>query len=352
MIDRTSYEPLYLQVKHDIVRKIESGEIAIGDKLMSETEMMQYYSVGRVTVRAALAELVTEGCIRKEHGIGSVCVALPRKNTLNIDVLVDNSNIYFTPYLLKGIGAVLEMNSCKLLLHDTFNSNRRIKELLQELLRTGSTGILLQPSNQDPDDDEELLELLSRVREAGIPFVAFCGKLEKMDCTKLYIDDHYGACIAAKYLLECGHRNILGLFSDPTDWRTEGCVEAVKANPEATLYLQPWEEGCGSAVLQMIREKGITAIQCCNDLVAMECIYLLKENGISVPDDVSVIGFDNVDVPIGITPQLTTVSHPKSSMGSDAARMLLQQLQSGERSSCDVVYRPELVIRQSVKKLK
>ena len=353
MIDRSSFEPLYLQVKHDIIRKIESGEISVGDKLMSEAEMMQYYCVGRVTVRAALAELVSEGCVQKEHGYGSVCVALPRRNTLNIDVLVDNSNIYFTPYLLKGIGAVLEQNSCNLLLHDTYNSNQRIKDLLQDILLTGSDGVLYQPSNQDPGDDEELLQLLKKVRAAGIPLVVFCGSVKSTDCTKLYIDDSYGAGVAAKYLLECGHRNILGVFAkDAAGLRTKAFWDTVGAEPTATACLLEWEEGCAKALLRRIRENGITAIQCSNDLVAMECIYLLKEHNIAVPEDISVIGFDNVDIPLGITPQLTTVSHPKSGMGSDAARMLLQQMQSGEQSSCDVIYRPELVIRQSVKVLK
>ena len=353
MVDRSNFEPLYLQIKNDILQKIEAGEIAIGDKLMSESEMMQYYSVGRVTVRAALAELVSEGCVRKENGFGSVCVGLPHKNALNIDVLVENSNIYFTPYLLKGIGKVLEQNSCNLLLHDTYNSNQRIKDLLRNILLTGSDGVLCQPSNQDPYGDEELLQLLNKVRASGIPLVLFCGVLKNSDCTKLYIDDSYGSNVAAKYLLACGHRRILGLFAhDTAGFRTEGFLSAIETEPTAKAYLMDWEEGCSKELLRLIRENNITAIQCVNDLVATECMHLLDKNNISVPDDVSVIGFDNVDIPLEVTPSLTTVSHPKSSMGSDAARMLLQQIQSGEQTSCDVIYRPELVIRQSVKVLK
>ena len=142
MIDRSNFEPLYLQVKKDIIEKIEDGRIQIGDKLMSENEMLQYYGVGRVTIRSALAELVAEGCVRKEHGLGSFCVAYPKKQRLNIDVLVDSASIYFTPYVLKGISRVLEQNNCNLLLHDTGNSAAQIKQQLA-LILTSFQGIFL-----------------------------------------------------------------------------------------------------------------------------------------------------------------------------------------------------------------
>ena len=66
MIDRNSMEPLYVQVKNHIITSIENGELKIGDKLMSENEMLKFYGVGRVTIRNALSELVAEGCLRKK----------------------------------------------------------------------------------------------------------------------------------------------------------------------------------------------------------------------------------------------------------------------------------------------
>jgi putative Holliday junction resolvase len=78
MIDRTSFEPLYIQVKKDILSAIENGTIRAGEKLKSENEMLQYYGVGRMTIRAALSELTAEGIVRKEQGRGSFCVGLPQ----------------------------------------------------------------------------------------------------------------------------------------------------------------------------------------------------------------------------------------------------------------------------------
>lgn len=79
MIDRKSFEPMYQQIKRDIEQQILSGQIKIGDKLMSETEMLEHYHVARMTVRAALTELVNNGCLAKERGRGTFCVALPRQ---------------------------------------------------------------------------------------------------------------------------------------------------------------------------------------------------------------------------------------------------------------------------------
>lgn len=73
MIDRNSYEPLYQQVRRQIEEDILSGKIKIGQKLMSESEMMKYYNVGRATIRAALAELVSSGCLKRTWNRNFLC---------------------------------------------------------------------------------------------------------------------------------------------------------------------------------------------------------------------------------------------------------------------------------------
>lgn len=350
MVDRSSFEPLYLQVKNDIVDKIESGEIQIGQKLMSENEMLAYYGVGRVTIRSALAELVADGCVKKEHGLGSFCVAYPKRNRLNIDVLVDSASIYFTPYIIKGISRVLDQNNCNLLLHDTANSTEQILHQLELILKNGSDGILLQPSTVDLSDDV-LQPIFDKFSAAGTPIVLICGSSALTPCTSLYIDDQYGARIAARYLLEQGHRRIVGLFNNSqhgTRSRQAGFLEVLNNQPDAVPFLVNSPDDYSAELLYLIREKGVTAIQCCNDLSAVECLCLLNENNICIPDDVSLIGYDNIEMSLSTIPQLTTVSHPKDHMGSDAAKTLLLQIQTGKISSGSMIYRPELVIRQSV----
>ncbi len=355
MIDRNSFEPLYLQVKNDIIAAIEDGRIKIGDKLMSENEMLQYYGVGRMTIRSALSELVAEGCLKKEQGLGSFCVAYPqRMQRLNIDVLINSGDIYFIPHVLKGISRVLEQNSCNLLLHDTKNSQACIRDLLEDILRKGTDGVLLQPNTLPEDNAANLQQVLKQYQRAKVPIVAFCGSLLSNDCISLTIDDQYGACIAAQYLLDCGHRRILGLFPGfdyCSALRMEGFEQIMSAHPETAPCVIYRCTDYASRMLQAVREGGVTAIQCCNDRLAVECLRLLSEENIRVPDDVSLIGYDNTELSLSTIPQLTTIAHPKDHLGSDAAQSLLLLIRAPGSKQGNVVYRPELVIRQSVRQL-
>lgn len=354
MIDRNSYEPLYVQVKKDIVAQMESGGLKIGDKLLSESEMLHHYGVGRVTIRTALAELVAEGCLRKEHGLGTFVVGLPKKSKrLNIDVLLDAGDTYFVPsYMLKGISPVLEQNNCNLLMHDTKHDSRRILELLRNILERGTDGVILAPLSKDYQSPE-LEKVIGQYQRAEIPLVVVLGTIPYCGCVNLSVDDAYGTEVATRYLLECGHRNILGLMyekdRDP-DRRLWGFRRAVSGIADAVTYeitSADWEE----QVLTLARKKAITAIQCYNDRVAVEAMRLLVEHGFRIPGDISLVGFDDSEIAQNSIPRLTTMTHPKDQLGHSAAEMILRRIRNPEEPMEDVTYRPGLVIRQSVQDL-
>ena len=355
MIDRTSFEPLYIQVKNDILASIESGQIKIGDKLMSENEMLQYYNVGRMTIRAALSELMAEGVIRKEQGRGSFCMALPKKaQRLNIDVLLDSGDTYFVPsYMLKGISPVLERNNCNLLMHDTKRDNEHIVELLKNILDRGTDGVMLQLVSRTYHSPE-MDAVVEQFDRAGIPIVVLLGISPYESCISLNIDDEYGTEIATRYLLECGHRKILGLFyeKDRTpDRRLDGFRRAFRGVPDTEIY-EITTPDYNEQVLRLVREEKITAIQCYNDHVAVECLRLLLENGFRVPQDVSLVGFDDSELSRNSIPRLTTMTHPKDHLGSAAAEAILRKIRNPEEKQESVTYRPGLVIRQSVRDLR
>ena len=176
MIDRKSFEPMYQQIKRDIEQQILSGEIKIGDKLMSETEMLEHYHVARMTVRAALTELVNNGCLAKERGRGTFCVALPRQEKKSIDVLLDTGDNYFTPYFLSGISRVLDREGYQLVLNDTRDTVEMFEKLLQQIISRGTSGIIIQPYRRVQDISEELLRELESCQAAGIPVVTIDGK--------------------------------------------------------------------------------------------------------------------------------------------------------------------------------
>ena len=192
MIDRKSFEPMYQQIKRDIEQQILSGQIKIGDKLMSETEMLEHYHVARMTVRAALTELVNNGCLAKERGRGTFCVALPRQAKKSIDVLLDTGDNYFAPYFLSGIGRVLDREGYQLVLNDTRDNVEMFEKLLQQIISRGTSGIIIQPYRRVQDISEELLQELESCQAAGIPVVTIDGKFRDQDLVGYMTDDVYG----------------------------------------------------------------------------------------------------------------------------------------------------------------
>ena len=352
MIDRNNVEPLYLQVKNDIVQQIEDGTIKIGDKLMSENEMMQYYNVGRVTIRTALSELTMAGCLKKEQGLGTFCIAKPSSSQrINIDVLVNCSDTYLVPFLLSGINSVLERENCNLLVHDTKNSVENIDRILHNVMERGTDGIILKCPN-DESDRTIPQKTIALLRQMNIPMVCVCGTFPGA-CASMSIDDSYGAKVAARYLLDCGHRRILSIFPGEdygVDARYNSIQSTIESQYDAIFHTLRCRNVSESAdeIIRTVHRQRISAVICYNDFYAVQCMHILQEAGCRIPEDISIIGFDDSSLSVSAVPQLTTLSHPKDHMGSDAARTLLHQIHGTLTGSSKTIYRPELVIRQSV----
>ena len=131
----------------------------------------------------------------------------------------------------------------------------------------------------------------------------------------------------------------------------DGFRRAFRGVPDTEIY-EITTPDYNEQVLRLVREEKITAIQCYNDHVAVECLRLLLENGFRVPQDVSLVGFDDSELSRNSIPRLTTMTHPKDHLGSAAAEAILRKIRNPEEKQESVTYRPGLVIRQSVRDLR
>lgn len=351
MVDRNSFEPFYFQVKRDIEEQILDGRIAIGDKLMSESEMIAYYGVGRVTIRNALAELVSSGCLRKEQGLGTFCVALPRTGgRKNIDVLLNTRDRVFTPYFLSGISRVLDARECNLLLHDTLDDMATIAKLLEQVADRGSDGVILQPYTGTAEVLPECVSALELCRERKIPLVTIDGKFKDIDTAYMVNDDEGGCRKATEHLIRMGHKKILGLFRDryrDSKFRSAGYRAAMeRAGLQVRILdadVAPPEEWIGC-----IRKEGITGVVCYNDHLAVKCYRCFHENGLRPGQDISVVGFDDTEVSRTALPRITTVAHPKDMMGQQAAQYLMDRIDGLYQMPEQLVFPADLICRESV----
>lgn len=352
MVDRNSFEPLYFQVKRDIEEKILDGRIKIGEKLMSESEMIQHYNVGRVTIRNALAELVSGGCLRKEQGLGTFCVALPKRDDRrNIDVLLNTADRYFTPYFLSGISRVLDARKCNLILHDTLDDMHTIAKLLEQTMERGTDGIILQPYTGSAEVLPACEKALELCRERNIPLVTIDGKFKDIDTAYIVNDDERGCFMATEHLIRFGHTNILGLFRNryrDSKFRAMGYRSAMEQYGLQVRMLDA-DNTTEEDWVDYIRRENITGIVCYNDYLAVKCYHCFDKNGIRVGQDISVVGFDDTEVSRTSLPRITTVTHPKDIMGEHAADFLLDWIEGKAQVPYHYVFQPDLICRESVR---
>ena len=328
--------PLYLQSAEWIRSDIKNGVIRPGEKLASEHDMMKKYNVSRMTVRNAFSELVNEGLVEKYHGKGSFCRETAAKK--NIDVLLNMSDHYFISYYLQSISAVLERNNANMLAGDTRNSNTEIVKRLNAIAARGSNGVILQGCPKPDWDPETFSEAMKRLEEKGIPVIVidYVYPLERI-CSAAMNEKKIGK-IAADYLFEKGHRKVAAvcILDDAlSQKRLEGFSERFAEYTEIKYNNEiAWQIRAAMAA-------GATALFCYNDTVAQECIDSLREEGYTIPDDLSVISVD--DTILARVYGITSVAHAKNRIGEYAAVQILSNRLESK------IFDPVLVERASVK---
>jgi DNA-binding LacI/PurR family transcriptional regulator len=192
------------------------------------------------------------------------------------------------------------------------------------------------------------------------PTVAVAGHAPVPGVTNLILDQELAARLVLTHLLELGHREIAFMKgqSDSSDSATRWAAicSASKAlgvaiRPELVVQIEndltTPQIGYPYAKELLARKKPFTALFAYNDLSAIGAIWAFGEAGLSVPQDISVVGFDDVPLAVFSNPQLTTIRQPLQQMGQIAAKTLLDQIEKKAKFQSEIVIKPELVVRAS-----
>jgi DNA-binding LacI/PurR family transcriptional regulator len=191
-----------------------------------------------------------------------------------------------------------------------------------------------------------------------IPVVTVSGHREIKGITNITLDHQKAADLALQHLTELGHRKIAFIkgqvFSSDTEIRWKAICDAARRkglnlNPRLIGQLEedsPSPE-VGSAVMRKLlgANQPFTALFAFNDISAIGAISVLREAGLRVPDDVSVVGFDDIQSAAFQNPPLTTVRQPLRKMGKTAAEVLLRRIASNDAVPSPITIQPELVVR-------
>jgi GntR family transcriptional regulator of arabinose operon len=355
MIDVNSLLPKYYQLKEHLKKLIRSGEIAPGEKLPSEKELVREFRLSRHTVRKAFSELEHEGWIFREQGRGTFCSFREKDSAKTIAVITTYISNYIFPNIMRGIEKTLSSAGYIMILANTWNDVSNETKCLENILKQDIAGLIIEPtkSAESRANREYFFELENR----KIPFLFLHAMYPDIDSAYVVMNDEEGGFMATEYILQMGHRLIAGIFKQDDLQgvrRQEGFLRALKQfgfsvpkdfignyNTER-LFSFPYQYT--RYLLQ--QAKPPTAIVCYNDEIAMKSIEAVRDAGLEVPRDISVIGYDNSHLAEVSTPKLTSINHPKEEMGSRAAELILDMV-LGKANKPRYTYKPALTLRSS-----
>ncbi|MBM7582931.1 GntR family transcriptional regulator of arabinose operon [Caldicoprobacter guelmensis] len=355
-------KPKYQRLKKYIIETIQHKQLKFGDRIFSENELAKKFNISRHTVRQAIGELVNEGWVYRVHGKGTFVGNGPcgrEEKTHTIGVITTYLNDYIFPSIVRGIDSVLLAQGYNMLLSCTYNQHQMERLCLENLRNHPIAGLIVEPTKSALPNPN--LDLYQELRQKNIPILFIHGCYNDFDCSYVVEDDIWAGYIATKHLIELGHTKIGGIFKKDDiqgHYRFAGFKKALEETGlEVVSSRVLWfdtEDAIDfeSCMLQPLMHllQGCSGIVCYNDQVAIKVIDVLRGMNLSVPEDISLVSFDDSQLAVASEVKLTTVAHPQEELGQQAATALLDMIQ-GKQKRINIKMRPELVIRGSAKKI-
>lgn len=285
-------------------------------------------------------------------------ISLTGKSTRLLGVVLrDISNPFYTQIAM-GIESAARASGYSILYHNTFENHDYEVDAIRSLISFRVSGIIISPIQVGVD-----LSHLKSIVSLDIPLVSI-DKLPDIACHSISFANHEAAFEATCYLADQGHTKIAFVKGpesvEPATERLSGFMACSRERghsvPEEWL-VDPGttEQQRHSAIYDLLKDpaKRPTAVFCFNDMLAVSLYKAAHELQIRIPHDLSVVGFDDIPIAPLLGPPLTTVRTDSHRVGTEAARMIMDDLQGTNSDGLrDVRHTPELVVRQSVTKLR
>jgi LacI family transcriptional regulator len=280
-----------------------------------------------------------------------IAAALTGKHTYTIGLLIpDIANPFFAE-MARAIEDHGGRSGYSLVICSTDNKDDKIERYLPLLLQKSVDAIII---GTGLDNSDILLPLLLK----SIPIVLIARDIPHLDLHTIIVDDYAGGRMAAEHLLQLGHRRLSIIAEDmkglSSSERTRGVRDALHAAglelPGAMIKASrndSLNEVKQTALELLELPEPPTAIFCCNDLLAIGALQAAKELGLKVPEQLSIIGFDNTILTEVTEPALTTIAQPIELMGRLTIELVIAMLGKEEPAAKRTVLQPKLVIRKS-----
>jgi LacI family transcriptional regulator len=276
---------------------------------------------------------------------------LATKKSNSIGVIVPNLASSFVVRILQGIKSTNRDIDYTVQLFDTTGQRENESQLFQRLARERRIdGVILIGSTVS---DEELRVF----RDESVPCVLVARRCETLD--SVYVNNTQGAETAVDYLIDKGHRSIACVTAVKQSQHTNDRVAGYQAsldrhgmarNPELILAAEDDDMRDGVEVFSKIRalSPAVTAVFVpAGDMVAIGIVKEAKRNGLRVPEDLAVVGYDDIPAAEVIEPSLTTVRQPKLEMGDHAINMIVDKIEGRESAVKHKELPTKFIVRES-----
>lgn len=273
--------------------------------------------------------------------------SLRNSRSMSVGVIVPDVSDGYFPEVMNAIELHLLKSQYFFVTASHYRRPEVAKECSLRLMNRSIDGLLLL----DTDAGIEL----------PVPAVAISSHNKTAGVANIILDHDRAAHLALSHLRELGHRHIALMKGPPgiTDaqYRWDGILKAcrelgIEVTPELCIHMEAVSQSpeAGYRYIQQLLRKTreFTAVFCFNDIAAIGAVRAIRDAGLHVPGDISILGFDDILAAAYYEPALTTVKQPLGEMGAKAAELLLARIESPEQEwPAEVVMEPQLIVRES-----
>ncbi|MGS0495892.1 LacI family DNA-binding transcriptional regulator [Pseudoalteromonas mariniglutinosa] len=302
-------------------------------------------------VSDATRKKVTRAMTELGYRPNSIAQSLASNCSNSVGLLVSELQGPFYGPMMSGIETAFRKQSKHVIIAAGHSDEEREQQAIEFLISRNCDGLIL---HVEAISDDYLIEL----SKGKTPFVLINRYIEELSSRCIILDNVKGGYLAAKYVLEQGHTDIAyisgPLWKKDAQDRLAGHKQALAEYNlnfnEQLLYQGDFMEDSGATGFQHLHNNApqFTALICANDEMATGAMATAREYKIKLPEQLSIMGYDNVFFTRHISPPLSTINYPISAMGRMAADWVLSNVYHKNTSPLQTLFEPELIIRQSV----
>lgn len=309
-------------------------------------------------ISKATRKLVSETAAKMNYEQNKLAVALKSGKSYNVGVIVPRIDSNFFASVIRGIEEELYPKGYHVIICQTHDQEELEIGNINSLLNAQVDGILMSISNAKLEDNQSFQKLLRK----NIPLIFFDRKKDIKGVSSVTIDDFKGAYDATQHLIDQGYKRIAHLSNDRLllifKNRYLGYKQAIIDNGlefDESLVIETQSkvhEGKETAKILLDMERPPDAIFSSSDFTALGAIQEIRERGLRIPEDISVIGFSNEPFTKFMELSITSVDQSPTEMGRITAQVFLEEVNNGKKikSEKHVVLTPELMVRQSTRR--